>query len=493
MTTLELAAKIEQAVRMANAPESLSEPLLDAILQRDPVDRVRLNPYTLAEELAVETTVMLDIFVHGARNGLFEWGWDLICPMCGFVTQASAESIDKTPEEAFHCALCDITAPSVLDDTVEVSFTPTPDLIAPLEDRFVDQRTYLSYYASQGSPYLDRIIHMIEKMGVGGARLEPGAYATLSFMPKAGATYRLSCLDSHDALTFHGAEDATAVERLTVSQSDRGFLDKEQLPDRLPTSRIELKLINRSQSTLFNQLFEVPGCSEESDTDTDSAPATEPMTARMQAFRPRVTGKSLLNNQTFRDYYGIQKLDPNLQLKVRDLTLLFTDLKGSTELYDRTGDIEAYRLVRDHFVVLKQVVRNHAGAVVKTMGDAIMATFSSPEDGVAAAVDILTGMRDYSNAIKPHELGMKLGLHRGPALTVSAGDQLDFFGQTVNIAARVQGLASAGEICLTEMVNQSADVRSYLERYPFDVSQEEVFLKGVSERNTIHRYTMHIE
>ena len=94
--------------------------------------------------------------------------------------------------------------------------------------------------------------------------------------------------------------------------------------------------------------------------------------------RPFLTAKRLLTNQTFRDLYRTDTLDIDQGLKILSLTFLFTDLKGSTELYERVGDLVAYDLVRAHFRILHQIVASEGGAVVKTIGDAVMATFRRP-------------------------------------------------------------------------------------------------------------------
>src|ERR671923_302752 len=102
--------------------------------------------------------------------------------------------------------------------------------------------------------------------------------------------------------------------------------------------------------------------------------------------RPFLTAKRLLTNQTFRDLYGTDTLDVDQRLKITSLTFLFTDLKGSTELYERVGDLAAFDLVRTHFRVLHEIVAAETGAVVKTIGDAVMATFPTPDRAVAAAL-----------------------------------------------------------------------------------------------------------
>src|SRR6185503_4073218 len=89
---------------------------------------------------------------------------------------------------------------------------------------------------------------------------------------------------------------------------------------------------------------------------------------------PYLTGKELINSQTFRDLFHTESIPPAGGLELKNLTLLFTDLKGSTSLYDRIGDFNAYALVREHFALLRGIIAGRHGAIVKTMGDAIMAS-----------------------------------------------------------------------------------------------------------------------
>src|SRR5664279_2304783 len=135
--------------------------------------------------------------------------------------------------------------------------------------------------------------------------------------------------------------------------------------------------------------------------------------------RPFLTAKRLLSNQTFRDLYRTDALDIDQRLKILSLTFLFTDLKGSTELYERVGDLQAYDLVRSHFHVLHEIVAEETGAVVKTIGDAVMATFVTPDRAVAAALR----MRDSVHSLK-NDLLIKIGIHEGPCLAVTLNDRL---------------------------------------------------------------------
>ena len=165
--------------------------------------------------------------------------------------------------------------------------------------------------------------------------------------------------------------------------------------------------------------------------------------------RPFLTAKRLLTNQVFRDLYGTDTIDVEQRLKITSLTFLFTDLKGSTELYERVGDLVAFDLVRAHFQVLNEIVAAEAGAVVKTIGDAVMATFPTPDRAVAAALRMREAMRDLNDGHGGEDLLLKIGIHEGPCLAVVLNDRQDYFGTTVNIAARVQALADSRVILAT--------------------------------------------
>ncbi len=201
-------------------------------------------------------------------------------------------------------------------------------------------------------------------------------------------------------------------------------------------------------------------------------------------FEPMLSAKRLLSTQTFRDLFRSEKVPIDESLQLRDLTFLFTDLQGSTAMYDRIGDATAYNLVRLHFDTLEDAVREAGGAVVKTVGDAVMATFTEPADGLRAAIAMVARLEAHNRSAST-ALGLRVGLHRGPAISVTLNDQVDYFGQTVNIAARVEGLASAGEVALSEEVFRDPAVAAMLEGRP--VERVKGLMKGVQDEIPVYR------
>lgn len=172
--------------------------------------------------------------------------------------------------------------------------------------------------------------------------------------------------------------------------------------------------------------------------------------------------------------------------QVGDLTFLFTDLQDSTGMYERVGDVEAFDLVRLHFHVLEEATSRHHGAIVKTIGDAIMARFEEPEQAVSTGLEMHKRLERF-NQRSGSRLALKVGVHRGPAIGVSSRGRVDYFGQAVNVAARVGAIAGAGELVLTDDVYQSPGVAELLAGY--QEQHEHVRLKGVAEPVPVYRFT----
>jgi class 3 adenylate cyclase len=202
--------------------------------------------------------------------------------------------------------------------------------------------------------------------------------------------------------------------------------------------------------------------------------------------KPFLTAKRLLTNQTFRDIYRADTLDIDQRLKITSLTFLFTDLKGSTALYERVGDLVAYDLVRQHFQVLHEIVAAETGAVVKTIGDAVMATFQTPDRALAAALRMREEMTRINAERKNEDLLLKIGIHEGPCLAVTLNDMQDYFGQTVNLAARVQGLASSRAIIVTKPVMEDAKTAKILESAGLQPTMQHAALRGVADETTVY-------
>jgi class 3 adenylate cyclase len=193
--------------------------------------------------------------------------------------------------------------------------------------------------------------------------------------------------------------------------------------------------------------------------------------------RDALTATEVISLQVFRDLFAEATLRPGDDAAVGQIALLFTDLRGSTALYERVGDAAAFNIVREHFAFLGSIVRDHDGAVVKTIGDAVMASFGDPADAVRAALDMQARIAGFNSAnTADRALAIKLGVHVGSSVMVSLNDRLDYFGSTVNMAARLQGQSTGGDIVLSRAVADDPAVRPLLAAVP--TRDESVSLKG---------------
>jgi class 3 adenylate cyclase len=173
-----------------------------------------------------------------------------------------------------------------------------------------------------------------------------------------------------------------------------------------------------------------------------------------------------------------------LGVAFKSVTFLFSDLKGSTSLYNRVGDIRAYQMVRQHFALLRDVIAEFGGAVVKTMGDAVMASFAEPLPALEAALVI---NREIAALSQDEELLLRIGIHSGPCIAVESNDSLDYFGQTVNISARVESVAGAGEIVITDEVLNAPGARDAINALSMTITHDRAVLRGIEGETPFYR------
>jgi class 3 adenylate cyclase len=338
----------------------------------------------------------------------------------------------------YRCAFCAAGYEPVLDEVVEVTFTVNPRLrrIAAHDPDALPLRDYYrQIFWSSGIdlPDDDVLAEVLDEVMLEAIELPAGEKAILSL------TLPVGLVIAFDPVTHSAQFIEVKGEPTRERQSLALLLDKLRVPTATTTLRpgpLRLTIENRGG------VRALPGV-------WIADQKLEHMLSRRKSF---LTAKRLLTNQTFRDIYRADTLDVEQRLKITSLTFLFTDLKGSTELYDRVGDLVAYDLVRRHFRVLTDIVGAEAGAVVKTIGDAVMATFPTPNRAVAAALRMREAMRGLNEERNTDDLMLKIGIHEGPCLAVMLNDRQDYFGQTVNIASRVQHLASSRAIYATGAV-----------------------------------------
>jgi class 3 adenylate cyclase len=387
-------------------------------------DRVlsRINALDFARAEKLDEEPVIAGFLHAARTGLFDLSWNILCPSCAGVLDANS-SLKTVTRPEYRCAFCAAGYEPVLDEVVEVTFRVNPRLrrIAAHDPETLSLRDYYrQIFWSSGIdlPDDETLAKVMEGVMLEAIELPAGEKAILSLALPSGL------IIAFDPVT-HGAQFIEVKGEPTRERQSLSLpLDNRRLPTATTALRpgpLRLTLENRSAARALPGVWI----------------ADHELERLLSPRKPFLTAKRLLTNQTFRDIYRADTLDVEQRLKITSLTFLFTDLKGSTELYDRVGDLVAYDLVRRHFRVLTEIVGAEAGAVVKTIGDAVMATFPTPTRAVAAALRMREAMRGLNEERKRDDFLLKIGIHEGPCLAVMLNERQDYFGQTVNIASRV--------------------------------------------------------
>jgi class 3 adenylate cyclase len=407
----------------------LARKLADHILTAQEVDLWRVRPLALARAWNCPPRHAIEVCLQAVRAGLLQLRWDLLCPRCR-VAKGWSGGLDRLPQGA-HCSSCNIDYERDFSRNVEASFHPAPAV------RALESGEYCMW-GPMSVPHVKAQV-----------LLQPGETrelkATLPFGP-----YRYRTLEP--------GPDAE-IDWQSGGMPEL-ILEDGNVTTGTPVPTGMLRLTNRAQRPLIAIV-------------EDRSWVADALTA------DRVTAL-----QTFRDLFSDDVLRPGDEVAVGRIALLFSDLKGSTALYQSIGDASAYHLVRDHFAFMAKVIREHEGAIVKTIGDAVMAAFVAPRQAVAAAIDIQRQIAAFNRESHGEEgasppIVIKLGVHSGPTIAVTLNDRLDYFGSTVNMAARLQGQSEGGDIVLSPETAVDATVVPLLTG--LTVAQDQATLKGFDQ------------
>lgn len=392
-------------VERTGEPELVAQ-LAEVVERGDDFTLARLRPYALADAWDVPRRKVLETCLHATRAGLFDLRWDLLCPLCRGAKE-SGSTLAEMKQQA-HCETCNIGFDANFDRSVELTFRASPTV------RRVEERSFCV-----GGPQLTPHIVVQQLLAAGDWRsvmvpLETGRYR-LRTLGLAGGRFLVA--------TPGGAREAT------LTASDSGW----------PRDELEVSLgpmLRFENAAGVEQLF---------------------VLERMAWSDQAATAAEATTLQVFRDLFSSELLRPGERISVGSLTVLFTDLRGSTDFYREVGDAPAFGRVLDHFEVLREVIAGEDGALVKTIGDAVMAVFRRPISALRAIVE---AQRRLASGTSPFYL--KAGMHHGPCIAVTMNDRLDYFGSVVNMAARLERLSSGEDIILSEVVRRDPEVAEFL-------------------------------
>jgi class 3 adenylate cyclase len=492
-----------------SARVSWPEPI-ETIRSANDEELFRINPLTWAAQKSVDEYEAVDLFLYAAKAGLFYMEWDIICPCCGKILQSLRDLHGLQSQNA--CTVCFRKDRATLDDYVQITFTVSPSI---REIRFhhpeslsLEEYCFKYLYepsARMAGMTINQVLQIFQKHF---STFSPGEKITVETEVGPGV---LSCVDMFNQQSFGlraSGEPIEETQKIAVKLTGSGF--EVPLPQMKPGEFqvgsnyyagtvylirpgkvvIEFEQCTSAKTALLVALFAVPGLPADV-----QLPAGVDLKSLMSSQTPvdthfsgaRLTAKRLFTCQTFHDLFRSEVFQEAEGFGVKDVTILFTDIKSSTQLYQQIGDLNAYALVREHYGILNKAVLDKHGAVVKTIGDAIMAVFTQPVDAAAAGLEMLRNLRPLNKDSHRGELILKIGIHHGAAIAVTLNGGIDYFGQTVNIASRVQGSAGGNEIFLTEEIYRAEGVQDLLQKQDCKIEPIQIRLRGIEEQVKIYR------
>ena len=444
-------ARLDQALqRLRGYPvqAELIPALRERIVEGSDDQLVRVRPFVLADAWRVDRLDVLRLLLYATRAGLFELRWELMCPNCR-VPKQEVSSLTKLPLQ-FHCEICGISYGTNFDQSVELRFSIHPAV-----------RAATDYVYCIGGPL--RMPHIAAQQ-----YLRSHEERALIIAPTE--PMHLRTVGSTHHLTITPGPAQSRLTSIKVTYADGGWNAPHSLVrgDTLELPRgAALSLRNQTAGAVLAVL--------------EDAAWTKDATTAAQ-----VTAL-----QEFRDLFSSEVLAPGQQHAIRHIALVFSDLKGSTRLYEGIGDAAAYSRVNRHFDFIRQAVMQFDGSVVKTLGDGVMCAFQQVDDALKAALWMQEQVAAWcrEQEIDP-PLTLKLGVHAGPVIAMTANDRLDYFGRTVNVAARLGDQSRGGDVVmLREVLDMTAGAvtagRPNLELEPFACR-----LRGLDAEQALVRLTL---
>lgn len=405
--------------------------LVEYIRKAEDENLLRIHPFMLAEYWGEKKYAVLNVFLHAAKLNLLDFSWDVCCPNC----KAPRNNFRKIRDSRanLYCEECDIDYDLDFNTNTLLTFTPHPLI-----------RKISSHKYSLGEPH--SMPHKVSQH-----YLNIGESAYLKIKLEEG-TYVFKSHSHKGELTLHVREDG--LDTISLILEDQDFNGQEVTISRKPN----LTFKNNSSHKVVCFL-------EKKDWKEEATYASEVSSAH-----------------DFRTLFSREALKEGTSVKASGVTMLFTDIMNSTEFYQQQGDDMAIGRVMNHFKIIQSIVAEERGGIVKTIGDSVMAVFREPVSALKAVEriqQIFSGSSAHGDSFK-----LKAGVHYGDCMAVNLNGRTDYFGTTVNIAARLVDAAKETEVMLSENFFNHPDVNLYLKRKDraLFIKENKIELKGFEDQ-----------
>jgi len=406
----------------------------------------RLSSHQLADKWGVPRLEVLEAFLYATRLGILDLAWVVRCPSCRELVVGGVNLQHLKPEAT--CGCCQIDIEAAFDELVEITFNVNRNIRQYDQPKWRDLYQYWQWYTPHILPFTVPAHTTLTYP----LTLTPGAYQ-LHRAPYIHYTVPIAVTESV----------SDTVQEIYILNNDEDIVRRDKIFHH--AGQLNLNITNESDQPV------------------------ELMISRYNQY-PWVTAAQVASCQIFRDLFATELISEDESFGVQNIVFMFTDIKGSTELYEQLGDSQAYYLVKKHFKILTDKIRRHNGAIVKTIGDAVMATFTVSTDAIQAILAAQQAFDEFNAQEHTRDnIIIKVGAHRGPCIAVTSNDRLDYFGRTVNLAARIQGLSAGQDIVLSQTLYDEPAVRHLISQSAWQTRHFQASLKGIENLYNVVQLT----
>lgn len=427
--------RVSDVLKQYSQYELLSQKLRAYLKESYDNEVLAVRPFELADLWQENRKEVLSFLLSAVRAGVVDLRWAVMCPSCKIPT--NQQTTLKQLQQETHCQGCQIKYNTEFDRSVEVRFSVNEAIRKAKSELYC-----IGNPGSKSEIFAQFLLQPNEQRHV--------------VLPLPQTRWK-AVLFSQDQQSFSlQQEEVDRVLEIKIGE-EKIVLSKEKVGP-----PVVLTLTNTTNKKRLIQF--------EDDRWRDQA----------------ATAAYVTSLSRFRDLFSSEILAPGEEIAVRNLSVMFTDLKGSTAFYQQTGDAKAYHLVRSHFNFINAILEKYNGVLVKTIGDAVFAVFFTSVEAVQAAIEIQQQIGQF-NQTHESQFEIKLGVHTGPLIAVNANGRIDYFGSTTNIGSRLEKESQGGDVILTQEVLQDPDTQEFLTTQSHKQEPLTTQLRGITQTFNLTR------
>ncbi len=389
----------------------------------------RIRPLLLARRLKLNPEEIVTACMKGARIGLFNLLWDILCPICR-VPSELRDTLQAINSHG-HCQACSLEFDLDFHESIEMIFQVHSSV------RESELRVYCI-----GSPA--HLPHVVAQL-----RILKGDRVEFDLKLEAG-DYKIWS-PQNDFEVFFQVEGDAPTQRWDLSL-------KNGLPEEIP----RFLDIQKQTFSVFNDL------------EQEIVVRIEKTTIREEA----LTAKRAIAMPIFRQLFPHEILSPGKLVSISTVTFLATRLDKVEELYLQKNDDNAFRLIYEYFQALEDKIQSEGGVIVKTVSEGVLATFSDTALAVKTALQLQSMLNDKGET---KNLDVCVAVHHGPSIIATVNERLDYFGTTLKVLEQMLQICPGQSLVLSHNVAGDPHLSGTLDPQKMDCDIFQAELLGMPE------------